>query len=408
MDGLMAARQSDHLDKLIYEMTVPLGDQGGLELLTDTEVDASGGDLPVPLFVDPSSPFHRKKQAQSVRYADPGLLDGAHDGSTAETLEKTVGNMINGRMVAITGSIMLIFAVVDALWLSHSNVSLDTGNFVELAKVAGLLLMVYCLGKVVIFRLEYDATLIGRSIARAAECLLILVRSAALLISLGILGAVFMYVASSTQAELMDASLADIDAALGFDWLVFLSWANSSTWLSMVLVIAYHSVGPQIPMVLVILAMALREDLLLQFIALMSISSLLAAIGLALVPAAGAYAFFAPPAETYANFTRDAGMWHYTELMKLRSGEPFLYQMEKAKGLVTFPSYHTALGIIITYALREIRWIFVPVAILNSVMLVSTVPEGGHHLIDVLAGLAIGLISIAIVRAARRGIATHS
>jgi membrane-associated phospholipid phosphatase len=379
-----------------------------LELLTDTEVDASGGDLPVPLFVDPSSLFHRQKQAQSVRYADPGLLDGAREGSMAETLEKAVGNMINGRMVAITGSIMLIFGVADVLWLPHSNVSLDIGNFVELAKVAGLLLMVYGLGKVVILRLEHDATPIGRSIARAAERLLILARSVALFMPLAMLGAVFMYVASSTQAELMDASLARIDAALGFDWLVFLSLANSSKWLSMVLVVAYHSVGPQIPMVLVMLAVAQREDLLLEFIALMSIASLLTAIGLALVPAAGAYAYFAPPAEMFANFTRDAGMWHHSELMKLRSGEPFIYQMEKAKGLVTFPSYHTALGIILTYALREIRWIFVPVAILNSVMLVSTVPEGGHHLIDVLAGLAIALISIAIVRAARRGVATHS
>jgi membrane-associated phospholipid phosphatase len=109
----------------------------------------------------------------------------------------------------------------------------------------------------------------------------------------------------------------------------------------------------------------------------------------------------------YTNFTREAGMWHYSELMRLRSGEPFLYQMDKAKGLVTFPSYHTALGIIITYALREIRWIFVPAAILNSAMLVSTVPEGGHHLIDVLAGLSIALVSISIVRATGHGAAAR-
>jgi membrane-associated phospholipid phosphatase len=216
-----------------------------------------------------------------------------------------------------------------------------------------------------------------------------------------------MYVASSTQAELKDASLVRIDIALGFDWLDFLSLANSSTWFSTVLVAAYHSVGPQIPMLLVILAVALREDLLLEFITLMSISSLLTAIGLALVPAAGAYAFFAPSPEMYTNFTREAGMWHYSELMRLRSGEPFLYQMDKAKGLVTFPSYHTALGIIITYALREIRWIFVPAAILNSAMLVSTVPEGGHHLIDVLAGLSIALVSISIVRATGHGAAAR-
>jgi membrane-associated phospholipid phosphatase len=133
-----------------------------------------------------------------------------------------------------------------------------------------------------------------------------------------------------------------------------------------------------------------------------AITSLLTAAGMALVPAVGAYAYFNPPPELFDNFTHHAGMWHYAELMKLRSGEPFVFLADNVRGMVTFPSFHTVLGIIIAYALRGFRWLFAPVAILNAVMIVSTLPEGGHHLVDVLAGIAIALIGLTLVRTLER------
>jgi membrane-associated phospholipid phosphatase len=92
-------------------------------------------------------------------------------------------------------------------------------------------------------------------------------------------------------------------------------------------------------------------------------------------------------------------MWHYSELMTLRSGEPFQFLVTKSEGLVTFPSFHTALGLIIVYALRGMIWLAIPVAVVNALMTVGTLPEGGHHLSDVIGGAAIGLISIATIRA---------
>jgi hypothetical protein len=295
-----------------------------------------------------------------------------------------------------------IFAVVDTIWLPYSQVSLDSANYVELAKVAGLLLAVYVIGKGVAVRLANDASHIGRRIAYAAESLMILVRASVLFVPLGFAGGLFMYLSYGAGLPLMDDTLARADAALGFDWPGFLAIVNSSPWLSAVLIISYHSVGPQMPALMLILAFRRNEERLLEFIGLVAITSLLTAAGMTLVPAAGAYAHFNPEPEMFDNLTRHAGMWHYAELMNLRSGEPFVFLAEQSKGMVTFPSFHTVLGIIITYAVRGYRWLFPAVALLNAAMIVATLPEGGHHLVDVLAGIAIALVGLTVVRSLER------
>ncbi|TIU39739.1 MAG: hypothetical protein E5W28_04405, partial [Mesorhizobium sp.] len=91
--------------------------------------------------------------------------------------------------------------------------------------------------------------------------------------------------------------------------------------------------------------------------------------------------------------------WHYQELLRLRSGEPFSLLVTRAEGLATFPSYHTVLGILVVYALRDLPALAWPVGVLNALMVVSTLPEGGHHLTDVLAGAAVGVTTVMFTRA---------
>ncbi|TIX42911.1 MAG: phosphatase PAP2 family protein [Mesorhizobium sp.] len=206
-----------------------------------------------------------------------------------------------------------------------------------------------------------------------------------------------MHVASATQRPLADPILASFDARLGFDWLWFLSVTNNKI-IAPVLIFAYHALGPQVPFVLLLNIATNRNDRMLEFVAMLAMSSVLSGAIMALVPAEGAYAYFKPTAEQFSHFTSQAGMWHYETLMALRSGEPFDLIMTNSNGLVTFPSYHTALGIMIVYALRDYRWLFWPVGGLNAIMTIATLPEGGHHLIDVVAGAMVGVASVVAVR----------
>ncbi|RWE74993.1 phosphatase PAP2 family protein [Mesorhizobium sp.] len=301
------------------------------------------------------------------------------------------------KLVAAIAAIALGFFVADIFYFRGSNVVLDPRNWFELARVLMVLAAVFVAMMLVGRRIKQDQSRVGRFIATSASAVGSLVANASLFVPLTFASVWFMYLASATDRPLMDQTLAAFDAAIGFDWQAFLSFTNKQPLIATTLVFAYHALGRQLPLLILLLAFA-RRPRLTEFIALLAISSALTATLMLFVPAAGAYAYFRPSPTEFGNFTARAGMWHFAELVKLRSGAPFDLMITRAEGLVTFPSYHTALGILVVYALRGYRWLFWPVACLNGIMIISTLPEGGHHLIDVIAGTTVGLVSILAVK----------
>ena len=72
--------------------------------------------------------------------------------------------------------------------------------------------------------------------------------------------------------------------------------------------------------------------------------------------------------------------------------------MTQVNGLITFPSFHAALGLILIYVTRGIRVLF-PISLgLNVLMIAATPTVGGHYFVDVLAGLAVVPLAIMLVR----------
>lgn len=292
-----------------------------------------------------------------------------------------------------------LFAIADVIGLPRSVMSVGPQTPLQfLRTVAGL---TACFAAVYLVKRRMDAkpARLAAAISRAADGLRIVLGAALLFTPLTFAAGIFMYMAAAIGWPLMDANLAALDRMLGFDWPSFLAAINDRPLIAAGLSMAYHTTGPQIPILFLWLGMSRREERLYEYVALIAVSSILTGAVMALTPAAGAYALFTPSPETFSHFTASAGMWHYDELMRLRSGRPFVYDVTQSQGLVTFPSYHTVLAIITSYAARDARWVFVPVAILNAVVVVSTIPEGGHYLIDVVAGGAIALVSILFVRA---------
>ncbi|MEI9406348.1 phosphatase PAP2 family protein [Mesorhizobium argentiipisi] len=301
------------------------------------------------------------------------------------------------RLAAVIAVVTLGFLAADLFYSQNSNVTLDLRSWLDLAKVLMVLAAIFAAMRLVEWRIEHDTSRMGRLITSSAIAVRLLSANVFLFVPLSFASVWFMYLASATDRPLMDQTLAAIDAVIGFDWRAFLDLANRQPLVANTLVFAYHALGRQLPLLFILLAFAKRPRLT-EFIAFLAVSSALTGTLMSLVPAAGAYAYFHPEPNVFGNFTARAGMWHFTELMKLRSGEPFDLLVTRAEGLVTFPSYHTALGIMVVYALRGYRWLFWPVACLNAVMIVSTLPEGGHHLIDVIVGVVVAAVSILAVR----------
>jgi membrane-associated phospholipid phosphatase len=208
---------------------------------------------------------------------------------------------------------------------------------------------------------------------------------------------------TAANLPLRDDLLADVDHLLGFDWLSFLQATNASPVIVKLLAKAYDATGPVADLVVFSLVLRRRGDRIAEFMAVLSLSTVAVCVGMALVPAAGAFAYFQPAPQLFGNFSALGEMWPFLRtFVMLRDGTLSVIDLSASAGIVSFPSFHTMLGLITIYAARDIRWIMIPVLVVNGTMFLATMPVGGHHLADVLAGGVLTLGAILLVRLQNR------
>ena len=84
----------------------------------------------------------------------------------------------------------------------------------------------------------------------------------------------------------------------------------------------------------------------------------------------------------------------------LRDGRLRSIDLASMQGLISIPSMHAATAILIVHALRGTRW-FAAAAALNAAMIAGTPIEGGHYFVDVIGGVALALMIVAVARRRR-------
>jgi hypothetical protein len=299
--------------------------------------------------------------------------------------------------LTLAWSIVAIFLIVDLIWLPFSRVTFASANGPRIAYAVLILAVLACVPGIVRYRLRGDASRAARALLAMAGSLSLLTRAAAFTVAMGIVGVMFSYLATGLAWPMRDAELAAIDRALGFDWRAFLNFTNSYPVVSWTLRTAYHTAAAQIVLIYLLLSFTRRACRLYEFLANLAVSSLLTGLLMALVPAEGAYAHYRPAPGEFNHYSADAGMWHHALLTELRTQAAPVLDFATAQGLVTFPSFHTALAIITWFAVRDVRYLSPLVAALNITVIVATLPEGGHHLVDPLVGAAIAAAAIMFV-----------
>jgi hypothetical protein len=202
-----------------------------------------------------------------------------------------------------------------------------------------------------------------------------------------LLGAILTYAAAVQAGPLYDNQLAAADAALGFDWAAWYGFVSAHPPLQWLLALAYMSLLPQILLSVFWFALTEREHRTIELLANFTLAILLTAVLFHLVPALGPCAGVPRFREAYVD-----------QLALLRRGAWPALDLMHLKGVVAFPSFHTVLAVLFAYAHRGTR-LFLPLALLNGLMLVSIPSEGGHYLVDAIAGVAIAAIAILGTRA---------
>ncbi len=210
--------------------------------------------------------------------------------------------------------------------------------------------------------------------------------------------AILSYVGTSLNLPLLDAQFASADAALGLNWLAVLSFTDAHPAFGMILCTAYFSSMLQMVAVLIILSGTRQVDRLRDFLILFTATGTITILASIVFPAAGAFVFHNPPAELRDVVGQAAGIWHLEHFEALRSGAMRTIKPSAVEGLITFPSFHTALAVITAWAFWRTAYLAMPVLGINIFVIAATVPVGGHYFVDVFAGAAIAAACIAAIK----------
>jgi membrane-associated phospholipid phosphatase len=189
---------------------------------------------------------------------------------------------------------------------------------------------------------------------------------------------------AASPFPLADALLGRADAALGFDWLGWFMWLKANPTVHFMLAKAYASIPLQVLVLFVYFAYADMKRV--DEVVLATVLSIAMIIpGMVLLPATGAWSQYGIGV---------VEPWR-ADILALRAHT--LLTVNATQGIVAFPSFHTALGVLLANMARG-RRLFVPVLVLNLLLMASVMTEGAHYAVDMLSGAIVACLAIAASR----------
>ncbi len=213
-------------------------------------------------------------------------------------------------------------------------------------------------------------------------------------------GSILSYLLAREGGALWDNRLEVWDAALGFDWLAYVRLIDAQGWLVAPVRWAYASLVPQIIVLVLALGFSLQIAELRRLILAAMLSGTITILLSALFPAVGYYVHHGLTAADFEHIRPWAGLVHETDFTALRNGTMTALRLTEMQGIVTFPSYHAGLATVTLWGFWVSRhaWLRWPGAAVALATILATPIDGGHYLIDVLAGIAVGMVAIAASR----------
>jgi hypothetical protein len=203
---------------------------------------------------------------------------------------------------------------------------------------------------------------------------------------------VLSYLCLASSGTLADARLLALDRALGFDWMAGYRFLLTHPAPAAVLQFAYNSLVFQGLYFCVLLGLMNGRARLREIFWLVFLAGLFTCAGCLMMPALGPFQMFgAAPPESFL-----------PEMLHLRSGQNLNFALAHMTGVVSFPSFHTAMALAYIWAFRGTGPSGWGIAGLNLVMLCAVPWLGGHYLCDMIAGAAAMLAALGLVKGVPR------
>lgn len=200
--------------------------------------------------------------------------------------------------------------------------------------------------------------------------------------------AVLSYLSLISSGPLKDGALAAADRALNFDWMVGYHFLLARPLIAKMLGLAYASMVYQALYFCVLFALMEKKNDLREMFWLVLVMGLFTCAGVLMFPALGPFKLFDVAVE--GSFV--------PEMEHLKSGHDLNFALSKMTGVVSFPSFHTAMALAYTWGFRNTGPIAWCIGLLNLLMLCAIPWCGGHYLIDMIAGAGVMVAALFLTR----------
>lgn len=208
------------------------------------------------------------------------------------------------------------------------------------------------------------------------------------LFSGGLAGGLICLVGQTFARPFIDPLLHRGDQAIGVDLTAMISWMTEFGWLPRLLAVAYDSSFPLLFLTALAFAWTGRARQAWEMCGIFNVCLLAATISSAIIPAVGAFHFLPIGEEVRALLPPGSGVYHLEDLFALREADSFVIDPTQLAGVATFPSFHTALALMTAAAWREVPGVRGAMFAWQGMVIVSTIPIGGHYVVDLIAGAA--------------------
>jgi membrane-associated phospholipid phosphatase len=206
------------------------------------------------------------------------------------------------------------------------------------------------------------------------------------------------YIGFALNRPLIDGQLLAADQWLGFDWYAYMDWTKAHPWAAKFLYVGYHSMLAEMALLIALLGFTGQYQVAHRYV-LLFLST-----GLVCVAVAAYWPSLGFPGYRHFDINEKYGDLHImgvkailNDILTMRAHGHTL--PDRLKGLITFPSFHTAFAVIAIYTVNHIRqcWLRYPLIALNLLMILATPVYGWHYLVDVIGGVIIALLCILCV-----------
>jgi PAP2 superfamily len=198
--------------------------------------------------------------------------------------------------------------------------------------------------------------------------------------------AIFIFTLFPLVHPLIDPTLISVDAALGYSWPDFVVLVASYPVFGTALGYVYLSILPQMVGIIILLAFLNRPVDLHRFLMVGIICMIMTVAIWRVFPSVGPGAYTLPPAEVQAKIGLVVDTNYGALLRELAADGLSVITLDQIVGVIAFPSFHMVMACMAVWFTRR-TLAFVPVLLVNIAMVPATLSHGGHHLVDLFAGL---------------------